>query len=76
MSFEVDGTSYDVIGDADYEPATHQEEARLTATVHCRACFDCDWSGYRDVELHGIDAERAFDEHEGLMPGSSRLAAE
>jgi len=76
MSFDLDGESVDVIGDAEFEPATPDEQARLTATIHCRACFDCDWSGSREVELHGIDAERAFDEHEGLMPGSSRLAAE
>ena len=76
MSFEHDGELYDVIGDADFEPATPDEEARLTATVHCRACSDCDGSGVRVVELHGIDAERAFDEHEGLLPGSSLMAAE
>jgi hypothetical protein len=76
MSFEHDGTTFDVIGDADFEMATPDEEARLTATVHCHACSDCDGAGYRVVELHGIAAERAFDEHEGLMPGSSRLAAE
>lgn len=76
MSFEHDGTTFDVIGDADFEPATPNEEARLTATVHCHACFDCDWSGSREIEINGVDAERAFDEHEGLMPGSSRLAAE
>lgn len=76
MSFEHDGATLHVIGDAEFEMATPDEEARLTATVHCRACFDCDWSGSREVELHGIDAERAFDEHEGLVPGSSRMAAE
>lgn len=76
MSFDLDGDVVDVLGEVDFEPATPDEEARLTATIHCRDCADCDWSGYREVELHGIDAERAFDEHEGLMPGSSRLAAE
>lgn len=76
MSFDLDGEVVDVFGEATFEPATPDEEARFTATIHCHSCADCDWSGVRVVELHGIDAERAHDEHEDLMPGSSRLAAE